>query len=655
MKVWGSLGLLATLLASLFPATATADEVKELAVLKDPGKSRVSYLAFTADGTRLAAAGRVFEGSPTVRESVGQVIVWDVAKQQQLCVTEHVPQRVGLNAGNGFIPRAWISPDGKTVVTEESPVFRFWDGTTGKLRGVIAPKDLAANFTAAALSPDGALFAVAGADAFVKPAPGRVVNGFRVGDIALWDLKTGKVKALLPGSDVPGVGLDMARKSPSWVEALAFAPDGTRLAAMGGGEGDDRGKIKIWDLKTGKSTATLKPADKLGPRMVFAAVPLAWLADGKTLVLHQGTTLDRWDTTKGEHTDTFSLTGLPLPVLPAKPTPPVGFRPPAPAGDDKGGGMKESEHQSALSADGTRLAVQMIRVNLKAKPPTLESEVVVWDVAARRREKVLPLKVSAERLQDLARAADPNDGTGFVFRSPVVSLALSPDGKLLAVGDALDALTRGEPEGPVRVYEVAKLPAPAKAGPGAVAAPAPAAATAVRDAYERAVTKAREALLAGFDEEIKGPAKTASATGHLKDEKARFEKHGLVPWSEPMRSHAGAYLAAVADARTKVLAGVKGMELPADLRNLIDKQVFGRWKHQPGNGTITLYSSGRVNDPAGPHTWSFDNGVLTLRWKDPKAPGGFWVDRCNLAADGLSYSGANQNKTKISGTLVRGD
>jgi hypothetical protein len=374
--------------------------------------------------------------------------------------------------------------------------------------------------------------------------------------------------------------------------------------------------------------------------VAFAAVPLAWLADGKTLVLHQGTTLDRWDTTKGEHTDALSLTGLPVQVPPANPPPPpVGFRPPAPVGADKGGGMKESEQQSVLSADGTRLAVQMLRVNLKAKPPTLESEVVVWDVAARRREKVLPLKVSAERLKDLARAADPNDGTGFVFRSPVVSLALSPDGKLLAVGDALDALTAGEPEGPVRVYEVAKLPAP----------------TAVRDAYERAVTKAREALLAGFDEEIKGPAKTASAIGHLKDEKARFEKHGLVPWSEPMRSHAGAYLAAVADARAKVLAGAKGTELPAELRDLIDKQVLGRWKHQPGNGTITLYSSGRVNDSAGPHTWSFENGTLTLRWKDAKAPGGFWVDRCGLAADGLSYSGANQNKTKVSGTLVRGE
>src|SRR5262249_23460955 len=123
---------------------------------------------------------------------------------------------------------------------------------------------------------------------------------------------------------------------------------------------------------------------------------LAWLTDGKTLVLRQGTSLEGWDTTKREHTAAYSLTGLPV-ELPSRP----GTVPP-PGGPKEANAWKEIEQQSVLSADGARLAVQMVRVNLTANPPAMESEVVVWDVPARRRLGAVRLNVSAERLKTMA-------------------------------------------------------------------------------------------------------------------------------------------------------------------------------------------------------------------------------------------------------------
>jgi hypothetical protein len=102
----------------------------------------------------------------------------------------------------------------------------------------------------------------------------------------------------------------------------------------------------------------------------------------------------------------------------------------------------------------------MVHFNLKAEPPTMESEVVVWDVAARRPLGGVKLNVSAKRLKGLARITDANPGKMTrPMRTYGVPIALSSNGKLLAIGDALDAITYGEPEGSVRVYDVSKLSA----------------------------------------------------------------------------------------------------------------------------------------------------------------------------------------------------
>src|SRR5947209_1751671 len=105
MKVRGFLGLLATLLMSLFLKAPAADEGKEFAVLKLPAKSWVTSLTFSADGARLAADATVSEG---LGHSSSLVTVWDVARQEQVFVAEHPnSQAQGIFGFRGV----WISPD----------------------------------------------------------------------------------------------------------------------------------------------------------------------------------------------------------------------------------------------------------------------------------------------------------------------------------------------------------------------------------------------------------------------------------------------------------------------------------------------------------------------------------------------------------------
>ena len=62
--------------------------------------------------------------------------------------------------------------------------------------------------------------------------------------------------------------------------------------------------------------------------------------------------------------------------------------------------------------------------------------------------------------------------------------------------------------------------------------------------------------------------------------------------------------------------------------------------------------SGELSGTAGKAFWRRDGNRLTLRWLDPRAPQGAWVDTVRLNADGLSYSGMNQNGTRIQGRKV---
>lgn len=85
--------------------------------------------------------------------------------------------------------------------------------------------------------------------------------------------------------------------------------------------------------------------------------------------------------------------------------------------------------------------------------------------------------------------------------------------------------------------------------------------------------------------------------------------------------------------------------------------VVATWEHRVVGrdakpGTLTLYSNGKINDPDGKETWARQGNTLTLRWPNPKAPGGAWVDTCTISPDGKTYTGRNQAGANVAGKLV---
>lgn len=115
-----------------------------------------------------------------------------------------------------------FSPDGKTLAIASKDNIRLWDVGTGKGKAVL--KGHTDHAWSIRFSPDGKTLASASAD-----------NTLR-----LWDLRTAKGKAVLQGhtKDVYGV---------------EFSPDGKTLASA---SEDD--SIRLWDVGTGKEKAVLK-------------------------------------------------------------------------------------------------------------------------------------------------------------------------------------------------------------------------------------------------------------------------------------------------------------------------------------------------------------------------------------------------------------
>jgi hypothetical protein len=194
--------------------------------------------------------------------------------------------------------------------------------------------------------------------------------------------------------------------------------------------------------------------------------------------------------------------------------------------------------------------------------------------------------------------------------------------------------------------------------------------------YGKAVKEADGKLLQQFEranEHLPAKLTAAQKTALLdvvKAEKKRFEAHGYVPWSEPMRPATVAYLQAVQTARgqyrkvcetelekaAKAKDEASARELADELRDMSEVRVVAFWGHQGGTGPrvrIVYYSNGTVNDPGGKMTWFLDKtGRLVVRWPNPQAPGGAWVDTFQVSRDGKVFSGQNQRGFKINGTLA---
>jgi RNA polymerase sigma factor (sigma-70 family) len=172
-----------------------------------------SGILWSPDGKVLASLGRF--------SSARRLCLWDAATGRELHDL----------AARGTVPAAAFTPDGSGLWAVDNRGLLLWDVATGKeSRRLPIP----ARAWTIALSPGGDVLAVAKRDK----------------DVFLLEVLTGRTLHELTGPEV---------------RSLAFAPDGQSLAAAGAGEGS----VLVWDLATGKKRWQVK-AHGFASTVVFA-------------------------------------------------------------------------------------------------------------------------------------------------------------------------------------------------------------------------------------------------------------------------------------------------------------------------------------------------------------------------------------------------
>jgi WD40 repeat protein len=142
--------------------------------------------------------------------------------------------------------------DGQTLASGDTGGFvKLWDLTSGQVR-LTLPRQ-GGDVLALAFAPDGKTLA----SSVLHKQPNQ--DGVKVwGEVKLWDPYTGRKRALV-------------WKSPRYIWALAFAPDGQTLALASIDH-----TIRLWDLAGGECRATLRGH-------TGAVLTLAYSPDGKWL------------------------------------------------------------------------------------------------------------------------------------------------------------------------------------------------------------------------------------------------------------------------------------------------------------------------------------------------------------------------------------